>query len=156
MGFDVYGNREDSYFRNNVWYWKPMWNYVAEVCNLSDEAHEAGLVNDGYAISKTQANKISETLFGELKANRTQTYDLKHKKYLKELPLKTCKFCNGTGTRDYKGEDINCNVCNTESTRKEGIPIGKEKNWETNYSFDVGNVREFAEFCKESDGFEIC
>ena len=71
-------------------------------------------------------------------------------------PLKTCKFCNGTGTRDYKGEDINCNVCNTESTRKEGIPIGKEKNWETNYSFDVDNVREFAEFCKESDGFEIC
>jgi hypothetical protein len=49
-----------------------------------------------------------------------------------------------------------CNACNTERTRLEGIPIGKALQWEASYPFDVDNVKEFAEFCKESDGFEIC
>ena len=156
MGFDVHGNRGDSYFRNNVWYWKPLWNYVAEVCNLDATMHEAGLYNDCYAISETKANEIASTLFQELKANRTQSYDLKYKKYLKELPYKTCEYCDGTGFRNDDVIKGDCNVCNTEHTRNKGIPIGKVENWETSYPFDVDNVRDFAQFCADSGGFKIC
>jgi len=32
------------YFRNNVWWWRPLWMYVADVCSdvLSEEEIEAG------------------------------------------------------------------------------------------------------------------
>jgi hypothetical protein len=156
MGFDVYGKRKETYFRNSVWYWKPLWNYVATTCNLSDTDAEAGLYNGGYAISKDKADMIAETLFKELKANRTQTYDLKYKKRINNLPYATCKLCNGTGVRDDTYLKGDCNACNTERTRLEGIPIGKELQWEASYPFEVDNVKEFAEFCKESGGFKIC
>ncbi len=156
MGFDVYGNKEDTYFRNNVWSWKPLWAYVSSVCDLSEEAFNAGLYNDGYAIASDEANAISKTLFQELRANRTQTYDLAYKRRIKNLPYETCKFCNGTGTRDDSRAQGDCNVCNTTSTREAGIPVGKEGNWETSYSFYVENVKEFAQFCAYSNGFKIC
>ena len=156
MGFDVYGNKKDSYFRNSVWYWKPLWAYVAETCNLSDKDAESGLYNDAYSISESKAKMISETLFRELKANRTQTYDLNHKRMLNNLPYETCKICNGTGTRNDEHVQGDCNACNTPSTREQGIPIGKVKNWATSYPFDVDNVKEFAQFCADSGGFKIC
>jgi hypothetical protein len=156
MGFDVYGKRKDTYFRNNVWYWKPLWEYVAETCALTEKEYEAGLSNDAKFISKNKADNIAETLFKELKANRTQTYDLKYKKRIKNLPYVACSICNGTGVRNDKHMKGDCNACNTERTRLEGIPIGKALQWEASYPFDVDNVKEFAEFCKESDGFEIC
>jgi hypothetical protein len=35
MGMDVYGkdavSEKGEYFRNNVWYWRPLWNYCIEV-----------------------------------------------------------------------------------------------------------------------------
>ena len=38
-------NTPGSYFRNNVWYWRPLWNFVCEVCDdcllyTSDAADE--------------------------------------------------------------------------------------------------------------------
>lgn len=157
MGFDIYGNREDTYFRNNVWYWKPLWNYVATVSNcLTDDEIEQGFYNDACSISKDKANNIAKTLFNELKKNRTQTYDLQYKKRIENLPYETCQFCGGTGTRNDKHVQGDCNVCNTTYTKEQGIPIGKVESWETSYPFSVDNVKEFAEFCKESNGFRIC
>ena len=35
MGMDVYGKNQTSekgsYFRNNVWWWRPLWNYCEEL-----------------------------------------------------------------------------------------------------------------------------
>ena len=31
-----------TYFRNNVWYWRPLWMYVCKVCNLSTDAYQQG------------------------------------------------------------------------------------------------------------------
>ena len=37
MGMDVYGERprtnKGEYFRNNVWWWRPLWNYVSVECS---------------------------------------------------------------------------------------------------------------------------
>jgi hypothetical protein len=156
MGFDVYGKRKDTYFRNSVWYWKPLWNYIADTCDLSDNDKNSGYFNNGYFISKTKADNIAETLFRELKSNRTQSYDLVYKRRLENLPFATCSICNGTGVRNDKYLKGNCNACNTEDTKKKGIPIGKAQQTACHYPFDVDNVKEFADFCKKSDGFEIC
>ena len=58
MGFDVYAlnpkTYKDShiYFRANVWYWRPLWSFVEEICgdDLSDFDKEAGHYNDGSKI----------------------------------------------------------------------------------------------------------
>ena len=35
MGMDVYGREPEKelgkYFRSNVWWWRPLWNYTAEI-----------------------------------------------------------------------------------------------------------------------------
>ena len=118
MGMDVYGTREDTYFRNNVWWWRPLWNYVNETCDLSDEDFNMGLENNGHFISKKKSDEISKILFEEVKSKRTHDYMLSRNKRLKSL--------------------------------------NRQHHSETNYGFDVNNVKRFAKFSKESDGFEIC
>ena len=52
------------YFRNSVWWWRPLWNYVCHVCDdiLSDKDMKAGDYNDHRKITKTKAIKISKRL----------------------------------------------------------------------------------------------
>ena len=37
MGFDVYGmdpqTEKGHYFRNNVWFWRPLWQLICEECD---------------------------------------------------------------------------------------------------------------------------
>ena len=53
------------YFRNNVWWWRPLWNYVCNTCDdiLTDKDMHGGDYNNGYKITKTKANKISKRLY---------------------------------------------------------------------------------------------
>ena len=53
------------YFRNNVWFWRPLWNFVCEVCQdfLSQKDMNKGCSNSGEVISKTKAKKIAKKLF---------------------------------------------------------------------------------------------
>ena len=40
MGFDLYGNsknKEGEYFRNNVWWWRRLADYVCEYTGVVDE-----------------------------------------------------------------------------------------------------------------------
>ena len=41
-----------SYFRTNVWYWRPLWQYVSVVCEniLTEKDMERGEFNDGHRI----------------------------------------------------------------------------------------------------------
>ena len=72
---DLYNEKNPGiYFRNNVWWWRPLWDYVCEVCYqvMTDEDVQAGQYNDGVDISKETSikmYKILETLLdaGEVK-----------------------------------------------------------------------------------------
>ena len=52
------------YFRNNVWWWRPLWSFVCHYCAdfLSVADAEAGSFNDGRKISKTKAVKIGKRI----------------------------------------------------------------------------------------------
>jgi len=41
-------------------------------------------------------------------------------------------------------------------TRAEGIPKGKDRNFQYNYRMDKEHIEEFIDFCKVSKGFKIC
>ena len=107
MGMDVYGKNQESekgsYFRNNVWWWRPLWNYCEELHGDITRKVDSGYSNDGDGLD---ADAI---ILGRTHGD--------------------CNACHGHG---------------------------KVQHFATNYPFAVDNVREFAEFLIECDGFEIC
>jgi hypothetical protein len=174
MGFDVYGKAPKAevgeYFRNNVWWWHPLAEYVLEHMQLPENDGLEWNMNNGYEVSAASAEhhrirrrldggrptgrtqylcddiraalEIAERL-GELVANgETAKYVAARDAELASLADAPCAFCDGKGTSQGK-TCLNC----------EGK--GVTRPWITNYLFTVENVEEFAAFCRESGGFTI-
>lgn len=155
MGFDVYGKRpisqEGEYFRNNVWYWRPLWKFVCESCNdfLTIKDFQKGESNSDLVIAKVKAEKIAKRLKYLLKIGAVKRYEEEYKKKVDNMPDVACNLCKGTGTRNDKYtlfKDTLCNTCKG---------TGKVKPFATYYPFEEDNVREFAKFCANSGGFSI-
>ena len=161
MGFDLSGrnpqSEKGSYFRNNCWWYRPLWNFVNEVCNdiLTQKDYDSGNYNDGHFITKLKSKKITKRLTELLESGEVKKYEKGYMEHLNSIPLEDCEYCGGDGIRQWKDGDRDCNVCNTEWTREDGIPIGKKKSFETSYPFEESNVRRFRDFVKDSGGFEI-
>ena len=64
------------YFRNNMWHWRPLWEYICFVCSeiLTEEDMNAGHYNDGHKINKKKAKKIAHRLEGLLIDGAVQRY----------------------------------------------------------------------------------
>jgi len=152
MGFDLSGVKPKSevgtYFRNNCWYWRPLWGFVSQICDdvISDDDFQSGTFNDGHLIDENQCKVISEVLDELLESGEVEKYEIQYYKELDELPLEKCEYCDGTGTRNDEYVQGKCNGCEGK---------GERKSFHTNYPFEVENVKEFNEFIKESGGFEI-
>jgi hypothetical protein len=74
MGFDIVGlapkNDTGRYFRNNVWWWRPLQALITILCAdelTEEETRELGF-NDGYKYSAEKAALIAERL-AEVAAN---------------------------------------------------------------------------------------
>ena len=152
MGFDVYGinaaSKKGEYFRNNVWYWRPLWRYVAQVCEdiLTAEDIEEGGYNDGHVIEADKAAKIAERLLSLIKDKEVRRFADEYATELETLPDEQCGHCAGTGERHDEYVDGQCNACGGKGTVRP---------WKTWYPFSEENVKEFAEFCRDSGGFAI-
>ena len=63
------------YFRNNVWWWRPLWNFVCGSLDiLTEEDHENGHMNDGHEISEEKAKAIAEYLDYALRSGEVEAY----------------------------------------------------------------------------------
>ena len=135
------------YFRNNVWWWRPLWQFVCERFDdiLTDEDKERGEYNDGHLISEDVAMQIGVELTAMLESGRVQEYADNYKKMINSLPQVDCHVCDGNNYGNHKKRE--CKSCNQ---------TGLKDDWAKSYPFDVENVREFAVFCLESGGFTIC
>ena len=143
------------YFRNSVWEWRPLWDFITATCNdiLTEENIKGGDFNDGHKISKTKAKKIAARL---RKIDKDlEDHQIGHERHMDSIPDEDCNLCYGTGRRNddigvsARNADPNytCNGCNGKGTRRP---------FETSYPFNAENVREFERFCEKSGGFEIC
>jgi len=76
-----------TYFRNNVWWWRPLWNFVSSVCEdiLTEKDIESGSYNDGHKISKTKAGKMAKRLHGLIEDNTAKKYEALYKEELDSL-----------------------------------------------------------------------
>ena len=142
------------YFRNNVWWWRPLWHFVTGACDsrLTEKDIESGSYNDGHKISKTKAGKIAKRLHSMIEDGKVKEYEDAFNKELNSLEQVDCDTCGATGRRNKPpepgaGDYQECNGCNG---------TGKVDDWAKSYPFSEDNVREFANFCANSGGFTIC
>lgn len=172
MGMDVFGtsprSEAGSYFRNNVWWWHPLWDYCLNIHGDIANKVEHGHSNDGDGLDANDAHTLGERLLADIENGITAEYETRYRERLASLPMNDCKWCNSTGIRTDEVGVKNgmpereleeavaimlgrthgyCNACNG---------VGREPAWETNYPFSVENVREFAEFLLDCGGFKIC
>jgi hypothetical protein len=171
MGMDVYGNNPISergeYFRNNVWWWRPLWDFCQEVApELVSDVQ--GHTNDGDGLDEEGAKALANILTISLAEGVVDTYEVKRKEYLASLPKEDCNLCDSTGIRtDDIGKEhgMDIQVLSDAEASALGRTIGYcngcsgngwKDSWETHYPFEKANVQEFAEFLADSGGFKIC
>lgn len=83
-----HGENPGVYFRNNVWWWRPLWAYVSqEACAdiLNDTDKEYGSSNSGHFITKAKSLKIGKRLDRFSKTGEIAAYEAEHKRLLSEM-----------------------------------------------------------------------
>ena len=159
------------YFRNNVWWWRPLWNYCYAVAedllenNLQVKEYEVddngetdyekyhwvpakyedGHGNSGAGLNDKYAKLLGNRLLQQIREGKTIQYQASYEQQLEDIPDDDCFRCNNNNRGNNKKED--CTNCNK---------TGKTTNFNKNYPFDIDNVKDFAEFCLQSGGFKIC
>ena len=78
---------EGAYFRNNVWFWRPLWNFVTGCCDdiLTEKDVEQGYFNDGHKISKTKAKRIASRLRRFFKDGSVASYETWYSRRISQL-----------------------------------------------------------------------
>ena len=86
MGFDLHGvnptgeyedeSKAGIYFRNNVWYWRPLWEIVTEICEdlITYKDYKYGHSNDGHQIDADKALQIGIRLREMLEDGTIEEY----------------------------------------------------------------------------------
>lgn len=155
MGMDVYGKNPASsigeYFRNNVWWWRPLWDYCEHVApELTNKVEHAGS-NDGDGLGTRDSKKLAKILRLNIESGNTKKYEEDYKSKMAALPKEDCDICGATGKRatppNIGPGDMSCNGCDGK---------GQRESWSASYPFSAQNVEEFAAFLAECGGFQIC
>ena len=115
------------YFRNNVWWWRPLWDYVCTVCDpvMTQYQKERGEYNDGYEFDAELTAKMVELLDADIAKNGHHQYEKEHLADQAEAKK-----------REESGEI--------------------DKAWVCSYPFDPENVESFTNFLRYSGGFQVC
>lgn len=100
MGMDVIGRKPTSktgkYFRNNVWWWHPLWDYIETVAPHLAQRVKAPHSNDGDGLrGSKQCIELAAILQNEIDTGKTATYATEYQQRLDAMPDEPC-FCNGT------------------------------------------------------------
>jgi hypothetical protein len=159
MGMDIHGRNPTGecgeYFRNNVWWWRPLADYCITVAPHICAACRYWHSNDGDGLDAAEAFALAEALRKEIDAGRTATYARRYASEQELMPNEPCDICAGTGVRtpgphrgagDLREGGIKCNRCQG---------AGYVRPWASHYPFSTENVAAFVAFLRESGGFEI-
>ena len=135
------------YFRNNVWWWRPLWNYCYQVADdiIDEHTYESGHSNSGAGLDADGAKALGNRLMQLIADCSVIKYEATYIQQLDDLPDEACVRCNNNNRGDNKKKD--CTNCNQ---------TGLKPNINKSYPFDSRNVEEFAHFCLQSGGCEIC
>lgn len=165
MGMDVFGKNPSAevgkYFRNNVWWWRPLADYVINIYPSIAAGCTEWHSNSGDGLDAASSLALADALDADLASGVVDAYAVAYARDVEQLPRETCNLCQGTGLRvdeigrrhgydaprDPETGRGGCNGCTGEGTRA---------HWAASYPFCTENVREFAAFVRASGGFQIC
>jgi len=150
-----------SYFRNNVWWWRPLWNFVTITCDdiLTEKDVERGSYNDGHKISKTKSRRIAARLKKCDKEGVLESYETSFMEEVKKAEKHNKKIAIKMGTlrkrvKSDVGDLVPANY--PQPYKRQFEKLQNAERWGGHYPFHAENVREFTKFCENSGGFEIC
>ena len=158
---DEYTSQSGTYFRNNVWWWRPLADYVLRFTKvIPEDQQESWGYNDCTEISQQDAEMISQQLDHLIKSGHCKAYadkfekqrikiEKQNAKIEKELEEHCREVCFKLNKKNLAPNDF------PEEDKKKWDSIYEKKNSNGNYPFSVDNVKEFSEFCKNSGGFTI-
>ena len=153
------------YFRNNVWFWRPLWNYVYDTTDvLTDEDHRLGHENSCHKITEEKAVRIGKELLANIKD--AEAKEAAYKKDVKPRE-KFNKLCQKAA--DYLYEEVVDKMDGMISCPgdmethdpanykrwKQLVHFGELQFDSPSYPFSAEYIKEFANFCLNSGGFEI-
>jgi DnaJ-class molecular chaperone len=161
MGMDVYGvkpkNEKGEYFRNNVWWWRPLWDYCLDFHPSVADKVKDGHSNSGDGLNAGDSKKLAAFIKKDLDSGKAQKYAQKREEELNSLPDVPCEYCETTGSRTWQPHEgpndtdtVQIKTCNSCKGK------GSVRPWPTQYPFSVENLAEFQEFLDNCGGFSIC
>jgi len=153
------------YFRNNVWWWRRLADYILDHTKCVDEAdfdkwqensgHEVDeetaiqIANQlEHLISTGHAEKYKQEIDAEIK--KAEEHNNKIEQMLSEVRLEVAKIvgkekADKLAPRDYP-----------QHLHEKWWEINNQTDYRANYPFNIDNVKQFIEFARNSGGFRIC
>jgi hypothetical protein len=130
MGFDLYGNKDSSYFRASIWSWQPIMEMIEKADVLPPNVLDGMYFNDGQVVKEHEAHwladKIEQMLDGVSDEMEYVSWT--------ETPM-SGMLSQLVGALQASGARI-----------EPSAPM---------HSTTAAHVREFVEFCRQSGGFEV-
>jgi len=142
-----YKDNPGIYFRNNCWWWRPLWTYCAIVDDgelISEDTYHSGHNNDGAGLDAKDSVKLAVKLQVTIEDGSCQSYKKDYEEHLAGLPPENCFRCNNNNHGNNKKRE--CKNCDKTGVRE---------NFGASYPFSVDNVKNFIAFLKDCGGFEI-
>jgi len=150
------------YFRNNVWWWRPLADLVEKLCFFLNDKQKMHLHdNGGYAYNEATANKIASALEMFVKSPVGKRTEIAHKKQMKkaeahnkkvQVKLDALKMdaIAATGNKNIAPRDY------PKDLNDKWDSIYGEHDHTSSYPFTLKNVKEFTKFLRECGGFTVC
>ena len=167
MGFDLYSlgnhkNKNGEYFRNNVWWWRPLADFVCEKTNCIEEADKKSWQhNDGHEVDEALAKQIATQLKALIKSGEVSKA-IKENEEMQEEAERNNKFverCHDMLAKKVEKEQGKTNLAPADYPKDDHDTwdwIQSKYNYGSSYPFTMENVEEFIKFCEDSRGFKIC
>tara|TARA_Y100001937_G_scaffold36156_1_gene51872 strand:- start:133 stop:714 length:582 start_codon:yes stop_codon:yes gene_type:complete len=158
---EKYQSQKGTYFRNNVWWWRPLAEYVLKETKVILESDQDGWhYNDCHEVSKEDAEQIAKQLRYLIESGHTkkfakdwETRRKKIEKYNEQVEKELEEH-----TKQVQTKMKNDNLAPKDFSKEDHDKwerIYRKRNHDGSYPFSVENVEEFAEFCENSGGFSI-
>ena len=77
------------YFRSNIWYWRPLWEYVCKVCDevMTEDDEDAGYTNNGLEISEDTVDNMVSKLLVEMASGKHEEYAKNYALFHNDYPF---------------------------------------------------------------------
>ena len=152
------------YFRNNVWWWRRLADYILEHTKCVDEKDfDRWQENGGHEVDAETAEQIANQLEHLIKSGHAEQYkqeiekerqeakehNEKVEKMLSELRLEVAKIVGEDKVETLAPRDY------PKPLNEKWWEITNQKDYRDNYPFEIDNVKEFIEFARNSGGFRI-